>query len=1080
LGRRRVSLVFCVWAFLLITSMLTLAFNIQPAKAGIPAPTLYSPGNGSTVNTGKPTFDWSDVTGATYYAIMVDNNSDWSSPEVYIWNLSISNYAPTTTLMNGKYYWTAAAYVSGAWGPWASAWSFTVDMPTTIYIRADGSIDPPIAPIQRNGDLYTLIGNITSDADGIVIERNNMILDGAGYTVKGIGFPSSLTGINLTGRSNVTIRNTQIKKFWTGIFLQDSSNNNISDNTITSNGIIQYGGGGIRLNASSNNIMYGNNITANNDYGIAALSSSSNYNNITGNNIAYSPVGVYLTSSNHNSIVGNNITNNGRGIELYPSFSNSISGNKITNNSDGITLYFSSNNNISGNKITKHNWYGTWLHQSSNNSLVGNNITNNQYSISLSTSSNNTIVGNNMTVNDVGISLFVSSNNKIFHNNFVNNTKQVYDQSWDYSWTTPSINVWDDGYPSGGNYWSNYTGVDMKSGLNQNLTGSDGIGDTPYVIDAYNRDRYPLMKPWTPTLPTPDFSITASPTSLTIQQGSSNTLVITITSIGGFNQPVQLEPPEVPGSPLATLSPEQVTPPPDGSATSTLTISVATTAPPGSYTLTVTGTSGALTYRVNIFLKITAPPTENQPPVADAGSDRSVFSGDLVTFNGSNSYDPDGTIVSYQWDFGDGTTAEGKIVSHRFRGTMIDPETHAPRTKDYIVVLTAMDDQGAMDTKSATINVKPLTKRVELSPTHLGTPYMEVTYNWVGMDEATGEDLYIISRIDAHFGGIAGASQFFILRRTSPSPSIPKVIWHIPLPTEWAWNTRTYATPFTPSLWQKLWGTTCDSRSIYYEKRVFPDGTFEGIGVTTTSFILMVASGAQISIIQTYWDAGWAKFDPKSPATSIKKEQLEGMEELYEALQLLRLLIAVPFSPAELRVYDSQGRITGLVNGEKKEEIPSSAYVNDAVIIFYPDETYSYDIVGTEQGAYGLKVILAVSAEITTFNATDIPISTNAIHQYTIDWDALSRGEKGVAVQIDNNGDGTFEKTFTAGSGLTRDEFLLQVPIAEALPMWIVGAGVAIAAIGIVAVATLLLRRRKNNLKVSESVQATYIWILLG
>jgi hypothetical protein len=57
----------------------------------------------------------------------------------------------------------------------------------TIYIRADGSIDSPDAPIQPNGDYCTLTGNITSDADGIVIERNNVIIDGAGYTVQGTG-----------------------------------------------------------------------------------------------------------------------------------------------------------------------------------------------------------------------------------------------------------------------------------------------------------------------------------------------------------------------------------------------------------------------------------------------------------------------------------------------------------------------------------------------------------------------------------------------------------------------------------------------------------------------------------------------------------------------------------------------------------------------------------------------------------------------------------------------------------------------------------------------------------------------------
>jgi len=74
-----------------------------------------------------------------------------------------------------------------------------------------------------------------------------------------------------------------------------------------------------------------------------------------------------------------------------------------------------------------------------------------------------------------------STNNTIYHNNFVNNTEQVYIS------THPSYaNFWDNGYPSGGNYWSNYTGVDADN---------DGIGDEPYTIDANNTDRYPLIAP---------------------------------------------------------------------------------------------------------------------------------------------------------------------------------------------------------------------------------------------------------------------------------------------------------------------------------------------------------------------------------------------------------------------------------------------------------------------------------------------------------------------------------------------------------------------------------------------------------
>ena len=54
----------------------------------------------------------------------------------------------------------------------------------------------------------------------------------------------------------------------------------------------------------------------------------------------------------------------------------------------------------------------------------------------------------------------------------------------------------DDGYPSGGNYWSDHTGVDQCLGPNQNQTGSDGIGDTSRSIGPSNVDHYPLMNPW--------------------------------------------------------------------------------------------------------------------------------------------------------------------------------------------------------------------------------------------------------------------------------------------------------------------------------------------------------------------------------------------------------------------------------------------------------------------------------------------------------------------------------------------------------------------------------------------------------
>ena len=98
--------------------------------------------------------------------------------------------------------------------------------------------------------------------------------------------------------------------------------------------------------------------------------------------------------------------------------------------------------------------------------------------IHIESSSNNLLTGNTVQSNYGGIRL-LRCTNVAYHNNFVNNTAQVS--------TLDSVNVWDDGYPSGGNYWSDYTGVDVDG---------DGIGNTPYVVDAGNQDNSPLMTPY--------------------------------------------------------------------------------------------------------------------------------------------------------------------------------------------------------------------------------------------------------------------------------------------------------------------------------------------------------------------------------------------------------------------------------------------------------------------------------------------------------------------------------------------------------------------------------------------------------
>ena len=288
----------------------------------------------------------------------------------------------------------------------------------TVYIRADGSIDPPEAPIITYDNVtYTLTDNITSSADGMVVERSNMIIDGNSYTIRGTRSEDS-KGISLSGITNVTIKNINIINFYYGIWLNHSSNN-------------------------------------------------------------------------------------------------SISGNNIINNWCDIRLSYSSNNSIHENTIS-HAWAcGTWFY-SANNNIIRNNLI--------------------YKTNFDGIRLWSSSCNIIYHNDFVDNGKNV---DADLELT----NIWDANYPTGGNYWSNYIGQDLYSGPYQNVSGSDGIGDGPYIINLRNIDHYPLMKPVSPIqpMPPPSTLVKVNPqkieyhTNATGQTFSVNVEIINVTNLYGFD-----------------------------------------------------------------------------------------------------------------------------------------------------------------------------------------------------------------------------------------------------------------------------------------------------------------------------------------------------------------------------------------------------------------------------------------------------------------------------------------------------------------------------------------------------------------
>lgn len=171
------------------------------------------------------------------------------------------------------------------------------------------------------------------------------------------------------------------------------------------------------------------------------------------------------------------------------------------------------------------------------------------------------------------------------------------------------------------------------------------------------------------------------------------------------------------------------------------------------------------------------------------------------------------------------------------------------------------------------------------------------------------------------------------------------------------------------------------------------------------------------------------------------------LDEIFLDIQEIPTLWAKIFpTPVEFRVYDSLGRVTGLVEGEIKEEISDSTYdeENKVVIIYSPTDSYQYEVAGVDEGTYGLIVASIENGETSTFTLTNVPTSAGAVHQYTIDWDDLSQGEKGVTVEIDSDGDGVFERIIKMGKEFDWEEKLSSTYLGLRIWGWLIVAGLVV------------------------------------
>ena len=326
-----------------------------------------------------------------------------------------------------------------------------------IFIRSNGTIEPSTASILRNGNIYLLTADMPNSS--IVVQRDNIVIDGAGYGIHGYS-THYYDGIIISYRTNITIKNMDISPFGYGVRMDYASNN-----TITGNRMSAFTG--VSLLYSDSNQIIGNVI--NDGYGVQGLGSN---NLIIGNNFTSgldgggNGMGIYVTG-NYN-IISQNFMQEELSIQLPQSMYNIISNNTIVNGRTGILLGRSSNNLVFGNiiqgKIDARSG-ALWISSDSyNNTVYANQFENNALAISLGTQIADFIYNN------------VSSNH-FYLNNFINNTQNVWIASG-----TP-VNFWDNGMQ--GNYWSNFLGIDSNG---------DGLSETPYVITANNTDHYPLMK----------------------------------------------------------------------------------------------------------------------------------------------------------------------------------------------------------------------------------------------------------------------------------------------------------------------------------------------------------------------------------------------------------------------------------------------------------------------------------------------------------------------------------------------------------------------------------------------------------